>query len=160
LLLARGVWDGLSLRQLVPVKLWTTPLPNLTQLSHVSRVMEVICSACPPLHSGSRDVTTFPFSLLSLTTAVYLSPSTLTSGWHAPKFSTLGVHPSGFASKSTLEDLHISFNPPADYGMIAEAAGAWSKQIKTVSEIEPTLREAVKIVQSGQCAVLNVFVKD
>jgi acetolactate synthase I/II/III large subunit len=70
------------------------------------------------------------------------------------------VHPTGFASKSTLEELHVSLDPPADYGMIAEAAGAWSKQITDVKELESGLREAVKIVQEGRGAVLNVFVHD
>ena len=81
-------------------------------------------------------------------------------GWNAPKFSALGVHPTGFASNSSLNELNISLDPPADYGMIAEAAGAWSKQIKDVRELENGLLEAVKKVQEGQSAILNVFVKD
>lgn len=81
-------------------------------------------------------------------------------GWNAPKFSALGVHPTGFASKSSLTDLNISFDPPADYGMIAEAAGTWSKTIKDISDLECGLQEAVKIVQGGRSAMLNVFVKD
>ena len=81
-------------------------------------------------------------------------------GWNAPKFSALGVHPTGFASKSSLKDLHISFDPPADYGMIAEAAGAWSKRIQDVKELESGIKEAIKVVQGGQSAVLNVFIRD
>ena len=81
-------------------------------------------------------------------------------GWNAPKYSALGVHPTGYASKSSLEELHISFDPPADYGMIAEAAGAWSKTVKGVKDLESALTEAVKKVQGGQSAVLNVFVKN
>jgi thiamine pyrophosphate-dependent acetolactate synthase large subunit-like protein len=59
-----------------------------------------------------------------------------------------------------LEELHISFDPPADYGMIAESAGAWSKQVKEISELESALKEAVRKVQGGQSALLNVFVKN
>jgi thiamine pyrophosphate-dependent acetolactate synthase large subunit-like protein len=59
-----------------------------------------------------------------------------------------------------LEELHISFDPPADYGMIAEAAGAWSKTIKDTKDLESGLKEAVKIVQEGTSALLNVFVRD
>jgi thiamine pyrophosphate-dependent acetolactate synthase large subunit-like protein len=66
----------------------------------------------------------------------------------------------GFASKSTLKDLNISFDPPADYGMIAEAAGAWSKAVHDIKDVQPVLKEAIKIVQGGQSAMLNVFVKD
>ena len=54
----------------------------------------------------------------------------------------------------------MSFDPPADYGMIAEAAGAWSKQITRIEELQDTLKEVVKIVQGGQSALLNVFVRD
>jgi thiamine pyrophosphate-dependent acetolactate synthase large subunit-like protein len=72
----------------------------------------------------------------------------------------LRVHPTGFALKSSLEELHISLDPPADYGMIAEAAGAWSKKISEIKEIETGLKEAVKVVQEGQSVVLNVFVRD
>ena len=84
----------------------------------------------------------------------------LTTGWNAPKFSALGVHPTGFASKSDLTELNLSLDPPADYGMIAEAAGAWSKTIKDINELECGLQEAVKIVQGGRSVMLNVFVKD
>jgi thiamine pyrophosphate-dependent acetolactate synthase large subunit-like protein len=71
----------------------------------------------------------------------------------------LGVHPVGFASKSTLNDLHISGDPPADYGKIAEAAGAWAKKVENVNDLENSLKEAVKVVQGGQSAVLDVFIK-
>ena len=54
----------------------------------------------------------------------------------------------------------MSFDPPADYGMIAEASGAWSKGISKVEELENGLIEAVKVVQGGQSALLNVVVKD
>jgi acetolactate synthase I/II/III large subunit len=84
----------------------------------------------------------------------------LTLGWNAPGFSARGVHPEGFVSKSSLKDLHLSFDPPADYGMIAEALGAWSKKIEKVDELENGLREAIARVQGGQSAVLNVFVRD
>jgi len=59
-----------------------------------------------------------------------------------------------------LSELNISLDPPPDYGMIAEAVGAWSKQIKDIKELECGLSEAVKVVQGGRSAVLNVFVKD
>jgi thiamine pyrophosphate-dependent acetolactate synthase large subunit-like protein len=66
----------------------------------------------------------------------------------------------GYASKSSLGELNISFDPPADYGMIAEAVGAWSKTVKDVKDLESALTEGVKKVQGGQSAVLNVFVKN
>jgi hypothetical protein len=44
--------------------------------------------------------------------------------------------------------------------MITEGVGAWNKQIKDIKEIECGLSEAVKVIQGGRSAVLNVFVKD
>ena len=42
-------------------------------------------------------------------------------GWKAPKFSTLAVHPDGYASRAA--DIDVSFDPPPDYAAIAVAAG-------------------------------------
>lgn len=100
-------------------------------------------------------------------------------GWNAPKLSALLVHKNGLSSKSnrrgnkiqccghlsTLQhanrlfrvDLNISFEPSPDYPGIAAAAGkAWGATITEVGEVDSTLAEAVKIVQSGQCAVVEV----
>jgi hypothetical protein len=44
--------------------------------------------------------------------------------------------------------------------MIAEAAGAWSKRIQDVKELESGIRLAIKVVQGGRSAVLDVSVKD
>jgi len=86
--------------------------------------------------------------------------SRLITGWNAPKHSALGVHPTGFASKSSLADLNISFDPAPDYGKIAEAAGAWAKKVENAKDIESALQEAVKVVQGGQSAVLEVVIKE
>lgn len=84
----------------------------------------------------------------------------LTIGWNAPKASALGIDATGYASRSTLEELYISFEPAADYGKIAEAAGAWGKTIQDINHLESGLQEAVKAVQTGQAAVVNVVVQD
>ena len=44
--------------------------------------------------------------------------------------------------------------------MVAEAVGAWSKQIKDTKELESRLQEAVKKVQGRQSAISNVFAND
>lgn len=53
--------------------------------------------------------------------------------------------------------MHISFEPSPDYTAIATAAGkAWGAVIKDVREVDSTLAEAVKVVQGGECAVVEV----
>jgi hypothetical protein len=44
--------------------------------------------------------------------------------------------------------------------MIAEAAGAWSKRIQDIKDLESGIKEAIKVVKGGQSALLNVFVRD
>ena len=62
-------------------------------------------------------------------------------GWKAPKFSTLAVHPTGFASRA--EDLDVSFDPPPDYSAIAAAAGgAFARVIKRPEDVEAGVAEA------------------
>jgi hypothetical protein len=53
--------------------------------------------------------------------------------------------------------MNISFEPSPDYAAIATAAGkAWGATIKDVREVDSTLAEAVKVVQGGKCAVVEV----
>ncbi|KAF2154217.1 thiamine diphosphate-binding protein [Myriangium duriaei CBS 260.36] len=79
-------------------------------------------------------------------------------GWNAPRKSLLLVHPDGHGSRSTNEELNISFAPTPDYaGIAAAAAGhkAWAGQARTASELDGKLKEAIRAVQSGVCAVLD-----
>lgn len=79
-------------------------------------------------------------------------------GWRAPKFSMLGVHPTGYASKSN--DLGVTFDEPADYaGIAAAAGGARPFTLKDPDEVESALAEAVRTVkEEGRCAVLDVWI--
>lgn len=78
-------------------------------------------------------------------------------GWKAPKFSTLAVHPDGYASRS--DDLGLSFDPPPDYAGIAVAAGgAFGRTIRHPREVEGGIRDALRAVRhEGRCAVLDVW---
>jgi acetolactate synthase-1/2/3 large subunit len=78
-------------------------------------------------------------------------------GWKAPKFSTLAVHPAGFASRA--EDLDTSFDPPPDYSAIAAAAGgAFARIIKRPEDVEAGIAEGLRVVREEQrCAVLDVW---
>ncbi len=80
-------------------------------------------------------------------------------GWKAPKFSTLAVHPDGFASRAG--DLDLSFDPPPDYSGIATAAGgAFARIIKRPEDVEAGVAEGLRAVREEQrCAVLDVWLE-
>ncbi|KAJ5939079.1 Thiamine pyrophosphate enzyme C-terminal TPP-binding [Penicillium verhagenii] len=78
-------------------------------------------------------------------------------GWNAPKVSALLVHEDGLSSKSNRKDLNLSFEPSPDYPGIATAAGgAWGATVRTQSELDPAMQEAMDVVQHGKCAVIEV----
>ena len=78
-------------------------------------------------------------------------------GWRAPKFSTLGVHPDGFASRA--QELGVSFDPPPDYaGIAAAAGGALAITVRRPEEVEAALQRAVRAVrEEGRCAVVDAW---
>jgi acetolactate synthase-1/2/3 large subunit len=78
-------------------------------------------------------------------------------GWRAPKFSTLGVHPDGFASRAA--DIGVSFDPPPDYaGIAAAAGGALALSVRNPEEVAPALERALRAVrEEGRCAVIDAW---
>ena len=49
-------------------------------------------------------------------------------------------------------------NPDIEYHKLAESMGWWAKgPIKDQAQLGPALREAVKVAQAGQPALLNVW---
>ena len=66
-----------------------------------------------------------------------------------------GEHADKCNSLST--DLNLSFEPSPDYSGIAVAAGnAYGAVIETPDQVDPVLKEAVKTVQGGKSAVVEV----
>jgi acetolactate synthase-1/2/3 large subunit len=77
-------------------------------------------------------------------------------GWRAPKFSTLGVHPDGFASRAP--DLDIRFEPPPDYsGIAAAAGGAHAEIVRKPGELAPALQRSLQAIRDGRCAVIDAW---
>lgn len=79
-------------------------------------------------------------------------------GWNAPRKSMLLVHPDGYGSRATNEELNISFVPTPDYAGIAKAASGgqvWAGRAATVADLGRLLPEAIKTVRSGTAAVLE-----
>jgi acetolactate synthase-1/2/3 large subunit len=79
-------------------------------------------------------------------------------GWRAPRFSTLGVHPDGYASRA--RDLDFSFAPAPDYGGIAAAAGgAHAARVERPEDLEAAVAQAFRVVrEEARAAVLDVVV--
>ena len=77
-------------------------------------------------------------------------------GWKAPRFSALGVHPDGYASRA--EDLDVSFDPPPLYADIAAAAGgAYAESVERPEDVEAAVARAFDVVRNrGRSAVLDV----
>ncbi|KAH7121474.1 thiamine pyrophosphate enzyme [Dactylonectria macrodidyma] len=83
------------------------------------------------------------------------------SGWNAPRRSMLLVHPEGEGSKVSNSELNISFDPSPDYSGIAKAAAdgqIYGARIRLADQLQPKLEEAIRSVQSGTSAVLDVAV--
>lgn len=78
-------------------------------------------------------------------------------GWKAPKFSTLAVHPNGYASRA--DELDTSFDPPPDYaGIAAAAGGAFALTVTRSDEVEAAVAEALRVVREEErAAVLDVW---
>jgi acetolactate synthase-1/2/3 large subunit len=82
-------------------------------------------------------------------------------GWRAPKYSTLAIHPDGYAARAARrdEDIGVSFDPPPDYsGIAAASGGAFARIVRRPEELNPALAEAMNAVRhERRCAVLDVW---
>lgn len=78
-------------------------------------------------------------------------------GWKAPKFSTLALHPDGYASHDI--DLSVNFDPVPDYsGIAAAAGGAFAQIIHKRSELAVAISNAInKVRNEKQSVVLDVW---
>jgi acetolactate synthase-1/2/3 large subunit len=78
-------------------------------------------------------------------------------GWKAPKFSTLAVHPDGYASRAN--DIGVAFDPPPDYSAIAAVSGgAFARKVERAEEVAGAIEEAVGVVrEERRAAVLDVW---
>ncbi|KAL7974276.1 thiamine diphosphate-binding protein [Trichoderma sp. SZMC 28014] len=82
-------------------------------------------------------------------------------GWNAPRRSLLLVHPEGLGSKATNEEINISFDPAPDYSGIAKAAAdgdIFAARVSELADLEGVLKEAIKNVENGQSAVVDIKV--
>ncbi|KAH6962130.1 thiamine pyrophosphate enzyme, N-terminal TPP binding domain-containing protein [Ilyonectria sp. MPI-CAGE-AT-0026] len=83
------------------------------------------------------------------------------TGWNAPRRSMLLVHPDGPASKVSNSELNISFDPSPNYSEIAKAATdgqIFGARVKLADQLQSSLEEAIRSVQSGTSAVIDIAV--
>ncbi|KAF7925807.1 hypothetical protein EAE99_005842 [Botrytis elliptica] len=87
-------------------------------------------------------------------------------GWNAPRQSHRLVHPTGLGATASNKDMHISLDPSPDYSGIAKAAAGdnfgslkgslFAAKVSTTTELSDVLSKAVKEVQNGRGAVVEV----
>ena len=79
-------------------------------------------------------------------------------GWNARRKSLLVVHPDGAGSKTSNEEINISFDPVPDYAGIAKAAAGGqlhTAKVDKAADLEAVLKKAIDEVQGGTPAVLD-----
>ncbi|KAI8986252.1 thiamine diphosphate-binding protein [Trametes punicea] len=84
-------------------------------------------------------------------------------GWFSPKSSMRAVHPDGYGSAASGEQLTVGFGleDNVDYGGVAAAAGgAWGRQVARADELKDVFEEAIRVVrQERRCAVIECIVE-
>ena len=80
----------------------------------------------------------------------------------SPKMSMIGVHPTGYGSKASGDQLSVGFGPNCpDYAQIAVAASAgwaWGTRVTTggKSALECAISEGIRVViDERRCAVVD-----
>jgi hypothetical protein len=77
--------------------------------------------------------------------------------WRPSRIERVSFPSSLVADHADDVDLNLSFEPSPDYPGIAAAAGdAWGATVTKTDKVDSTLQDAVKIVQGGRCAVVEV----
>ncbi|KIW10081.1 hypothetical protein PV08_11041 [Exophiala spinifera] len=79
-------------------------------------------------------------------------------GWKSPMLSAMACHKEGYTSKSSSDDLHVTFDPPCDHANVAVAAGAgYGVTVKKASEIDAALERGLETVRKGRAAVIDIW---
>ncbi len=77
-------------------------------------------------------------------------------GWNATKQNLLNQYPGGSAADSGRYWVGL---PEADLAGVAGAFGAWTAHVRTRSDLEPVLREAIATVRAGRPAVVQAHLQ-
>jgi acetolactate synthase-1/2/3 large subunit len=75
--------------------------------------------------------------------------------WHAVDAATRGVYPDGLAAASPVMPL-VELKPSPEFSKVAEASDAFARRIDEPRDLMPALEAALRAVESGQQALLDV----
>jgi acetolactate synthase-1/2/3 large subunit len=64
-------------------------------------------------------------------------------------------YPDGYAAKANYPGGY--FDPPIDFALEAQAAGAYGENVVDPDQIEPAIRRGLDRIRAGQCAVISVW---
>jgi acetolactate synthase I/II/III large subunit len=78
------------------------------------------------------------------------------SGWSAVKQSTLRVYPDGEANAAN--EFEAELAPKAEFGMVAEAFGAYAEKLSDPADVPAALARCAKEVRGGRSALLHAQV--
>jgi acetolactate synthase-1/2/3 large subunit len=79
--------------------------------------------------------------------------------WNAVRSANLGMYPNGWAAKSNSIPLS-ELQPSPQFEVLVTASGGYGERVEKASEVLPSLRRALKVVQEeGRQAVLNMICK-
>jgi acetolactate synthase-1/2/3 large subunit len=79
--------------------------------------------------------------------------------YNAVRAATVGMYPDGWAAKTNTFPL-CDLMPSPDYAVLVTACGGYGERVENPSEVEPSLRRALKAVkEEGRHAVLNMVCK-
>ena len=82
-------------------------------------------------------------------------------GWRAPRFSTLAVHPDGYASRAKDLDLVVRAGAGLRAASPRRRVGRMRRRVERPEEVEAAVAEAFRVVrEEGRAAVLDVWLAE
>ena len=79
-------------------------------------------------------------------------------GYRASRLPVYELFPKGASAKAG-EVIGTQFIQPPDFSAIARACGAYGRRVDTLSDLLPALQEAFSVLDSGNCAVVDVHLE-
>src|SRR5690606_18632958 len=75
--------------------------------------------------------------------------------WATGTVRLASMYPDGYALKADCDGGY--FDPPMDFGLEAESAGAYGENVREAAQLKPALDRGLKAVRSGRPAVISVW---
>ncbi|PVY61712.1 thiamine pyrophosphate-requiring protein [Pusillimonas noertemannii] len=75
--------------------------------------------------------------------------------WATGTVRLASMYPNGYAQRADFEGGY--FDPPMDFALEAESAGAYGESVRDPVELEPALRRGLRQVRAGRPAVVSIW---